>query len=75
MENDQGVLFGTLDSDGVLTNERVISQADITACKFVIMVPEHYREDGSCRCNDPEHQVMMIREWGYSQEDFDGDFS
>jgi hypothetical protein len=27
------------------------------------MMPEHYREDGSCRCDDPDHTDMD--DWGY----------
>jgi hypothetical protein len=49
---------------------RLIKQSDIQKCPWSIMVPEHYREDGSCKCNDPEHRAMMIREWGYSEGDF-----
>jgi len=33
------------------------------ACPHVILMPEHYRPDGTCRCNDPEHNEM--EEWGY----------
>jgi hypothetical protein len=28
-----------------------------------IMVPEHYRPDESCRCDDPDHRAMAS--WGY----------
>lgn len=27
------------------------------------MAFEHYREDGSCRCDDPNHKEMIA--WGY----------
>lgn len=27
-------------------------------------MPEHYRTNGICRCNDPYHSVM--KEWGYT---------
>jgi hypothetical protein len=27
------------------------------------MVPEHYRDDNSCRCDDESHTEMA--EWGY----------
>ncbi len=33
------------------------------ACPFYIMMPGHYRADGTCKCNDPDHRVM--RDWGY----------
>ena len=64
------IQFGTLHPDGSLTNARLIKQSDISRCPHVIMVPSHYRDDGSCKCDDPEEQAMMIREWGYSEEDF-----
>lgn len=49
---------------------KTIRQADAMRCPFCILVPDHYREDGSCKCNDPEYQKMMIREWGYRKRDF-----
>ena len=32
-------------------------------CPHFIFLGEHYREDGSCKCNDPSETVM--RAWGY----------
>lgn len=46
---------------------RILHSKDIQKCPHVIMVPEHYREDGSCRCTDPDHKEMV--EWGYVWED------
>jgi hypothetical protein len=40
-----------------------MKQSDIMKCPHLIMVPEHYRRDGSCRCDDPNHEVMAT--WGY----------
>lgn len=60
-------LFGELGPDGKLRNARTIEQSDILACPHVILVPQHYREDGSCRCNDEQHVEM--REWGYTWND------
>lgn len=56
--------FGRLDPDGTYTHLRTISQADLMACPHFILTPEHYREDGRCRCDDPAHSVMV--EWGYT---------
>ncbi len=42
---------------------RVLNQSNLLDCPFVILMPEHYRRDGSCRCNDPEHTDMA--DWGY----------
>lgn len=66
------VRFSTIDKDGTESNVRDIRQEDIVACPYVIMVPRHYRNDGSCKCNDPQEQAMMIRKWGYTKEDFNG---
>jgi hypothetical protein len=58
-----------MDKDGQLveTNVRVIKQEDMMKCPHFIMVPEHYRQDGSCRCDDPDHLEMV--EWGYKWKD------
>jgi hypothetical protein len=46
---------------------RVLKQSSIRACPHVILVPEHYRADGRCRCDDSTHGVM--KEWGYTWQD------
>ena len=43
---------------------RIMKHADILACPHVILVPYHYRQDGTCRCSDPSHVEMS--EWGYT---------
>jgi hypothetical protein len=59
--------FSTVTPDGrgglVESNVRVLNQSDMVRCPHVIMMPDHYREDGTCKCNDPNEKVM--REWGY----------
>ena len=64
------VMFGTLNPNGEVTNVRKIKQLMFHNCPFFIMIPEHYREDGSCKCNDPEHRKMMKKEWGYTNKSF-----
>ncbi len=64
------IQFGTLIPDGELSNVRMIKQSDIGKCPFVIFDPSHYRDDGTCKCNDPEHREMMKREWEYTDDDF-----
>ncbi|KKK88414.1 hypothetical protein LCGC14_2743420 [marine sediment metagenome] len=64
------IRFSTLHRDGSESNVRAIKQSDISACPHIIMLPGHYRDDGSCKCNDPQEQAKMIREWGYSKSDF-----
>ena len=49
---------------------RILEQSDIAKCPFVIFWPEHYRADGSCKCNDPEHRRMMMAEWKYTEQIF-----
>ena len=49
-----------------------MKQSDMLKCRFAIMVPEHYRADGTCKCNDAKHRQHMIAEWEYSESDFDG---
>lgn len=62
--------FGTLRPDGTLSNVREIAQSHIAACPFYILVADHYREDGSCKCDDPDERAMMIRHWGYNKASF-----
>ena len=57
------VRFSTLHPDGSETDVREIKQSDIARCPHFIFVSEHYRDDGTCRCNDKSATVM--REWGY----------
>jgi len=57
------IQFGKLLPDGQLVGVRMIRQADIQRCPHLIMAPEHYRENGTCRCDDRWHSEM--REWGY----------
>lgn len=49
-------MFGTLHSNGNLTNVREIKQSDIGKCPFVIFDATHYRDDGTCKCNDTVHR-------------------
>lgn len=62
-------IFGTLTKDG-LTNVREIKQSDLAKCPFVIFNADHYRADGSCKCDDAAERARMIREWGYRKKDF-----
>jgi hypothetical protein len=60
-------VFAKLDGDGHVTELREIKQSDMRKCPHFIMVAEHYRTDGACRCNDPKHTEMA--EWGYEWRD------
>lgn len=52
------------DGKMVETDVRIINQSDILACPHIILIADHYRADGSCRCNDPDYPEMT--EWGYT---------
>ena len=52
-------LFARLNADGSLSDVKIINQLDIKKCPHVIFVGEHYRADGSCRCDDPEHTEIF----------------
>lgn len=58
------IQFCTLHPGGQITDQRDIKRSDILACPHVIMVPDHYRLDGSCRCDDANHSIMA--DWGYT---------
>lgn len=61
--------FVILEPDGTETVLGEVSQADMLRCPFCIIDFEHYRPDGSCRCDDPVEQERMIKVWGYTLED------
>ena len=69
-QTEHEVKCGTLHPDGTVTNIRMIKQSDMLKCPHCIVMPDHYREDGTCKCDDPVEQAMMIKEWGYKSKDF-----
>ena len=40
-----------------------MKQTDVHNCPHYIMMPNHYRDDGTCKCNELGHQDMLA--WGY----------
>ena len=42
---------------------RTLSYAQIKACPHLILMPEHYNADGTCKCKERENKIMA--EWGY----------
>lgn len=62
--------FGKLHPAGRYEHVVTIKQSDMMKCPFSIMVPEHYRADSSCLCDDYAHRQKMICDWDYSEEDF-----
>lgn len=43
--------------------ESNVQQLDPARCPHFILVGEHYCEDGSCKCDDPNAKEMI--DWGY----------
>ena len=64
------VIFSEVYPGGVVVHVRTMKRSDILACPFSILVPAHYRDDGSCKCDNADERRMMIRKWGYSKRDF-----
>jgi hypothetical protein len=50
------------DMQPALPGFRPLKAAWVTRCPHLILTPEHYRTDGSCRCDDPSHPMDT---WGY----------
>ena len=59
-------IFGKLTPEGFKIT-RELPQSAMQKCPHCIMVPEHYRDDNTCRCDDPDHTDMS--EWGYDWRD------
>lgn len=53
------VEFGILGPGGYV-HTKSIKRSDIMKCPKIIMLPEHYRDDGSCLCD------QSTCEWNYS---------
>ena len=62
MENEHEIEFGTIGPDGLIGNVRMIKQSDIMKCPLFIMVPEHYKTDGTCMCFDVAAQEKILAE-------------
>lgn len=54
----------------VQKNVREIPQSAFGNCPFFIMVADHYREDFTCKCNDPVYHKTVMQKWGYTKKDF-----
>lgn len=62
-DDEPRIEFGTLDESGGFQHSRTLRQSAVGRCRHFILDPQHYREDESCRCDDPTHTIMA--EWGY----------
>lgn len=74
MNKEHEVKFATLQADGCgglkEINVRMMKQSTFANCPFYIFLPSHYREDGSCKCDDPKEQKELIKYAGYKKSDF-----
>lgn len=61
--SDKEIQFATLHPDGSQTDIRTLKQETIRKCPHFIIWADHYRPDGTCKCNDPNDKDMAT--WGY----------
>jgi hypothetical protein len=64
------VIALTLNWDGKLMEFRQISTADIKKCPSFILLPSHYRDDGSCRHDEPICEEDGCTNLKYDEEIF-----
>lgn len=62
-KTDYTVACVSVGSDLKTSEVRVMRQSDFLRCPHTIMLPEHYRADGTCKCDD-ENENMAA--WGYT---------
>ena len=66
-------IFSSLSMENGVLKEtfiREIPQGVFSNCPFTIFDPVHYREDFTCKCDDPVYRETVMKEWGYTKEDF-----
>jgi len=68
MSDSEKIHFGTLHEDGSVTDERTLEKTVIKQCPHLIIATEHHRQDGSCRCDDPDHKEMHGWEYQWDEE-------
>lgn len=49
--------------DGTFTDQKTMKRSAFLYCPQYMAEIEHYREDGTCKCDDENETVMA--EWGY----------
>jgi hypothetical protein len=45
-----------------------VVRAQFFSCPFTIIALEHWREDGSCKCNSAAERKRMMAEWEYTEK-------
>ena len=64
------IIFSYFGPDKAEPINKSLSIAAVHGCKFLILDPEHYRDNKTCRCDDPDHEVMS--DWGYAWDEATG---
>jgi hypothetical protein len=62
--------FHEIDENGRITPGGRLTKEQIRRCPFALMLPQHYRADGTCKCNCARERQRMIEEWDYTLADF-----
>lgn len=62
--------FLKLDDKFKVVERRTILSSQIEKCPFLIMDADHYRADGTCKCDCAEERRRMMTDWDYTIEDF-----
>jgi hypothetical protein len=63
------ITFAVVGESGI-SNVREIKQSAIAACPYFILMADHYRQDGSCKCSNKVERAKMIKNWGYKKSHF-----
>lgn len=68
--DDHKIAFWTLTPQG-MTNVRLLTQKMFLACPHCILDPEHYREDGTCKCDSQKERDRLKKMGaGYRKSDW-----
>jgi len=47
---------------------KIIKVSDLTKCPKVILLASHYRDNGSCRCDERQCEMDFCDDWKFSGE-------
>lgn len=62
------IIFNVL-RDGKIASTTIIRNWSVRNCFHTILVPEHYNEDGSCKCRDKSDPNMPKDGYVWSDEE------
>lgn len=64
------IVFSKLDETGGVTEVRVLTLDTISKCPTLVFLPDHYREDGTCRHDEPNCEEDNCTNLKYEEEIF-----